>query len=612
MPIPGGSPCARAPAADPGPDPDSHVPEPASVQLDLSFASPVDRRSIYASESRRRALALLSEGLGTGRGFLLLTGDAGTGKSLVLADALAAWSGRASVAWVNASALFRHPLREVLVRFGVPVADDADDDTMTAAFDAYVTEITSREELAVLAIDDAHDLSDEAFHALVGMVEPGPPARRFQVLLVGRPDLETRLADEPLAAVCDRLAVQCRLDPLAEQETERYLRHRVANGSGAASAPSRAVSLVIHALGAGNPRAIDRLVDEAMRRYVVPTPGGLTEAQLRATAALLAGHEPPAEVVAAAEPSQETPEAPRENGASTRAFGDVGPPRAIGASSQAEAREWVSRFIGEQGPPKIGSRLAFDALEAEVNRHEQRMSVLEFSGEVSLPTTPSPAPAPTPAPASANVSLPPSQVEESEPEPAPAPRPRRSSSARRGPSRGHRSMSGAVPFTIAAVLGLLLLAVLLIPRVRTMLPAVGARPAVQDSLPRSARTTSATGLATGSTETGVTSPSIVLTPKNATPAPADTVKKTPVWRGLEVASYLSADRASEEQQRLSTLTGLSGQVIEGTEEGTEVYRVVLGCYRSRSRAEKAANWLLDEGYVTQARTVRIEAPEVIP
>lgn len=587
------------------------------MQLDLSFASPIDRRCVYPSEGRRRVLALLSEGLGNGRGFLLLTGDPGTGKTLVLADALAAWSGRASVAWVPGSSLARHPVREVATRFGIPVHEDADDDAITASFDAFVTALTERDEHAVLAIDDAHDLSDQAFHALVRLVEPGPPARRFQVLLVGRPELETRLADEPLAAVCDRLAVQCRLDPLAEPETERYLRHRVANGSGAASAPSRAVSLVIHALGAGNPRAIDRLVDEAMRRYVVPTPGALTEFQLRATAALLAGDEIPADVKAAAEtnPAEPAETAPRENGGATRLFADVGPPRSIGASSHAEVKEWVSRFIGEQGPPKIGSRLAFDALEAEVNRHEQRMSVLEFSSdtEPAMPT-PGMAASSAPAPGVSPAAEPPvNEAPDDEADaPPPPPRPRKSSPPRRTHARGRRPMNNAVPVTIAAVLGLLIAAILLVPRMRSRLPATGATPAVQDSTPRPTRATSSARLGSPSSTSPTGSPTIVLTPSNASPAPADTVKKTPVWRGLEVASYLSADRASEEQQRLSSLTGLSGQVIRGEEDGAEVYRVVLGCYRSRSRAEKAANWLLNEGYVTQARTMRIEAPEVIP
>jgi cell division protein FtsN len=137
------------------------------------------------------------------------------------------------------------------------------------------------------------------------------------------------------------------------------------------------------------------------------------------------------------------------------------------------------------------------------------------------------------------------------------------------------------------------------------------RPAVQDSIPRPARTT-ALAPSTVAGPIGVSSSTIVLTPTANPAAPADTVKKTPIWRGLEVASYLSADRASEEQQRLSSLTGLSGQVMRGDEDGTEVYRVVLGQYRSRSRAEKAAAWLLGEGYVTQARTIRVEAPEIIP
>jgi hypothetical protein len=338
-----------------------------------------------------------------------------------------------------------------------------------------------------------------------------------------------------------------------------------------------------------------------MRRYAVPSPGALSEAHVRVTAAILAGQEPSAEVAEAAERSAPEPvkSGPREIGGNVRPNGEVGPPRAIGPSSHAEVSEWVSRFIGEQGPPRIGSRLAFDAIEAEVNRHEQRMSVLEFSTDADTNFDDRELAPPASAVAEESAPLPPPR--------RPAPAPRRGSA-----SRGRRPLDSKVSFTIAAVLGLLLAAILLVPRVRTILPSSGARPAVQDSIPRTTRTTGKEASTTRGVAGTVSSSTIVLTPSAGTAAPADTAKKITVWRGLEVASYLSADRASEEQQRLSSLTGLSGQVVQGEEDGTEIYRVVLGCYRSRSRAEKAAAWLLNEGYVTQARTMRVAAPEEIP
>lgn len=566
------------------------------MQLDLSFASPVDRRSVYASEGRRRAFALLSEGFGAGPGFLLLTGAPGTGKTLLLADALTSWSEGVPLAWLTASSLNRDPLAEIALRFGIP-ADGAQEPG--TAFERFLAGVGARGERALLAVDDAHELSGDALDTLILLAEFEHEGRRpLHVLLVGRTELDERVAGPECDALRERIAVQCRLDPLAEQETERYLRLRVANGSGAASAPSRAISLVIHALGAGNPRAIDRLVDEAMRRYAVTSPGGLSEAQLRASAAFLAGQEPPAEVAAEAErsaPESDASAAPATAGPG-RPMADVGPARGIGASSHAEVKEWVSRFVGEQGPPKIGARLAFDAIEAEVNRHEQRMAVLEFS--------------PRPAVEGSDDAVNGTAAGEAPAEElAELPLPARRPAPQRASSRSRRGKPRMVPYTIAAVLGLLLAAILLLPRVRTLLPSLGAKPAVQDSTPSPARSTSSQGLGAPAGSAS-TSPAIVLTPSkpSAVVAPADTAKPVPVWRGLEVATYLSADRAHEEQQRLSSLTGLSGQVLTGTEDGADVFRVVLGQYRSRSRAEKAAAWLLNDGYVTQARTIRIEPP----
>lgn len=563
------------------------------MQLDLSFASPVDRRSVFASEGRRRAFALLSEGFGAGPGFLLLTGEPGVGKTLLLADALASWSEGVPLAWLTASSLGRDPLAEIALRFGIR-ADGAQEPG--TAFERFLDGVASRGERALLAVDDAHELSGDALDTLILLAEFEHEGRRpLHVLLVGRTELDERVAGPDCSALRERIAVQCRLDPLAELETERYLRHRVANGSGAASAPSRVISLVIHALCAGNPRAIDRLVDEAMRRYAVPSPGGVSEAQLRVSAALLAGQEPPAEVAEEAERSAPDPASAAAGPGRPNADG-VGPPRPIGASSHAEAKEWVSRFIGEQGPPKIGARLAFDAIEAEVNRHEQRMAVLEFSSNPEFEGSD--------GAGGGSASVAPAEEMAELPRPAPRPAPHRA------PARSRRATPPMITYTIAAVVGLLLAAILLVPRVRTMLSSPGAKPAVQDSTPDPDRNTSSQGRGTSKSGSAATSPPIVLTPSTPSTgkAPADTVKKTPVWRGLEVATYLSADRAHEEQQRLSSLTGLSGQVLTGTEDGTEVFRVVLGQYRSRSRAEKAAAWLLNDGYVTQARTIRITPP----
>jgi cell division protein FtsN len=85
-------------------------------------------------------------------------------------------------------------------------------------------------------------------------------------------------------------------------------------------------------------------------------------------------------------------------------------------------------------------------------------------------------------------------------------------------------------------------------------------------------------------------------------AAPDTTPK-PRRTTLEVASYLSVDRAEIERDRLIAATGLDGWVIAGSDDGTEMYRVLLGIFSNQQRAESAASSVLSQGLVTQARVV---------
>ena len=73
--------------------------------------------------------------------------------------------------------------------------------------------------------------------------------------------------------------------------------------------------------------------------------------------------------------------------------------------------------------------------------------------------------------------------------------------------------------------------------------------------------------------------------------------------GLDVGSFLVEDRANSEQSRLSASTGLAGKVMTKSEDGADVYHVVLGSFPSRAAAERKAGTLVAKGLVNQARTV---------
>lgn len=91
----------------------------------------------------------------------------------------------------------------------------------------------------------------------------------------------------------------------------------------------------------------------------------------------------------------------------------------------------------------------------------------------------------------------------------------------------------------------------------------------------------------------------------AEPAPAASVSERATHFGVGVASFLDADRARGEKDRLSRDTTLPGMVMPFRDAGTTMYRVVLGRWGTAADAEKAANALMERGLINEARVVTI-------
>jgi hypothetical protein len=75
--------------------------------------------------------------------------------------------------------------------------------------------------------------------------------------------------------------------------------------------------------------------------------------------------------------------------------------------------------------------------------------------------------------------------------------------------------------------------------------------------------------------------------------------------GIGVASYLDIDRAREEKDRFAQATTLPSVVVPYNDEGSTMYRVVLGRWATASDAERAANALMEKGAITEARVLAI-------
>ena len=100
---------------------------------------------------------------------------------------------------------------------------------------------------------------------------------------------------------------------------------------------------------------------------------------------------------------------------------------------------------------------------------------------------------------------------------------------------------------------------------------------------------------------------VVRVPTLPKPAPK-AIAKPPAPRttfGIAVATYLSEERAAAEREKLAASSGLSARVLTVTEDGSEVYRVVLGSFADRSAAERGASDLIRKGLVDEARVISL-------
>ena len=169
-------------------------------EIDLTVADETTSPSrsavpaILETDARRDVLARLVDGLGAREPFVVVTGEAGTGKTTVVRDAAAAWGASARVAFVANAAMSRSELVEQLARrFGAEPAADATKPQLLELFERSIAAICEQGQVPVIVVDDAHDLDVELLGELRLLVNAAIDAgRRLEVILIGSPGRRVR------------------------------------------------------------------------------------------------------------------------------------------------------------------------------------------------------------------------------------------------------------------------------------------------------------------------------------------------------------------------------------------------------------------------------------
>jgi len=196
--------------------------------LEKPFNATPDPRFLYMSPGHREALAQLHYGTQERKGFIVLTGQVGTGKTTLLHALRQRLDSQTAVSFIfNSTLPFDDMLEYMLVDFGVGKHEESRARRLMA-FNDFLIERERTRQNAVLIIDEAQNLSAETMEQvrLLSNFETAT-TKLLQILLVGQPELRAKLELPELRQLKQRIGLRCRIPPLTAEEARQYIRNRL-------------------------------------------------------------------------------------------------------------------------------------------------------------------------------------------------------------------------------------------------------------------------------------------------------------------------------------------------------------------------------------------------
>lgn len=243
------------------------------------FSLTPDPRFIFASRSHDEALATLRYWVEHREGFVMVTGEVGTGKTTSLFRLIDNLEQRFEIAFLTNSTLTPVELLEEICRkFKIEgLTAGMSKSALLQRLESYLVRLRDLRHAAILIIDEAQNFDQdllEEVRLLSNTAAPsGPPL--LQIALVGQPELERKLGTEELRQLRQRIGVHYKIEPLSEDETIRYIRHRigVAGGNADIVFPAEGARALFRYTN-GLPREINQVASQALlHAYVDGAPG---------------------------------------------------------------------------------------------------------------------------------------------------------------------------------------------------------------------------------------------------------------------------------------------------------------------------------------------------
>jgi general secretion pathway protein A len=230
------------------------------------FGTSPDPRFLYMMPHTREALACLEYGISARKGFTVLTGEVGTGKTTLLRRALSSFSGRrVSTAFVfNPRLDVLDFLEFVLTDFGIVPATRTKSG-MLLQLNRWLIERFRIEETCVVVVDEAQNLSWDLLEEIRLLTNLETSSEKLlQIVLSGQPELEEKLRHPSVRQLRQRVSLWCRTQALTDSQTHAYVAERLRIAGATSPLFSVEALELVHRYSRGIPRIINLLCEHAL------------------------------------------------------------------------------------------------------------------------------------------------------------------------------------------------------------------------------------------------------------------------------------------------------------------------------------------------------------
>ncbi len=250
------------------------------------FSIAPDPQFLYMSARHREALAHLIYGMKADSGFVLLTGEVGTGKTTVCRCLLGQIPEKSEIAFIlNPKLSVIELLATICDELGVIYPEgNSSVKVFIDRINTYLLNAHSQGKQTVLIIDEAQNLSVDVLEQIRLLTNLETDKRKLlQVIMLGQPELNQMLEQQNLRQLAQRVTARYHLEPLSKNEIDGYLSHRLAVAGIERPLFPLATVNKLYRLTGGVPRLINLLCDRALLgAYVkgmnIVSPALLTEA----------------------------------------------------------------------------------------------------------------------------------------------------------------------------------------------------------------------------------------------------------------------------------------------------------------------------------------------